>query len=106
MVWQIVNNVDIETANKIPLQHRSPFIEVDGVRGKKPQKSENSNDSENSKDSEKPEDSKKPEESKFKGWIKIEDVTSPRVIKTHLPFEFLPPKLLDTCKVIFVKKNV
>ena len=22
----------------------------------------------------------------------------PRVIKSHMPFEFLPPKLLDTCK--------
>jgi hypothetical protein len=22
----------------------------------------------------------------------------PRLIKTHMPFEFLPPKLLDSCK--------
>ena len=45
-------------------------------------------------------------EQKIKGgWIKAENVTSPRVIKTHLPFEFLPPKLLDTCKVIFVGRN-
>jgi hypothetical protein len=22
----------------------------------------------------------------------------PRVMKTHMPFEFLPPKLLDSCK--------
>ena len=34
-----------------------------------------------------------------------ENLSSPRVIKTHLPFEFLPPKLLDTCKVIFVCRN-
>ena len=27
------------------------------------------------------------------------------MIKTHLPFEFLPSKLLDTCKVIFVCRN-
>ena len=32
-------------------------------------------------------------------------LASPRVIKTHLPLEFLPPKLLDTCKVIFVSRN-
>ena len=24
---------------------------------------------------------------------------SPRMIKTHYPFEFLPPNLLETCKV-------
>ena len=30
---------------------------------------------------------------------------SPRVIKSHLPFEFLPPNLLDTCKVIFVGRR-
>jgi len=29
-----------------------------------------------------------------------------RVIKTHLPLAFLPPKLLTTCKVILVTRNV
>ena len=109
MVWQIVNNVDIETANKVRIQHRSPFIEVDGIRGKKPPNIEKSENSEKSKDSEKSvgsEMSEKPEQQKIKGgWIKAENVPSPRVIKTHLPFEFLPPKLLDTCKVIFVGRN-
>ena len=33
------------------------------------------------------------------------NIPSPRVIKTHLPLEFLPTKLLDTCKVIFVGRN-
>ena len=61
MVWQIVNNVDIETANKVRIQHRSPFIEVDGIRGKKPPNAEKSEDSENSKDSEKSVDSEKSE---------------------------------------------
>ena len=108
MVWQIVNNVDIETANKVRIQHRSPFIEVDGIRGKKPPNIEKSENSEKSKDSEKSvgsEMSEKPEQKIKGGWIKAENVPSPRVIKTHLPFEFLPPKLLDTCKVIFVGRN-
>jgi hypothetical protein len=34
-----------------------------------------------------------------------DNLPSPRVIKTHLPFEMLPPKLLDTCKVVFVSRN-
>ena len=29
----------------------------------------------------------------------LDKVTSPRHIKTHLPFKLLPPALLDTCKV-------
>ena len=27
-----------------------------------------------------------------------QNAPSPRVIKTHMPFEMLPPKLLETCK--------
>ena len=57
-------------------------------------------------------------------YTKMDEMPSPRVIKvgskisfinssnnyykiqTHYPFELLPPKLLDTCKVIFVCRNV
>ena len=38
--------------------------------------------------------------------VKLADsAPSPRVIKTHLPLEFLPPNLLETCKVIFVGRR-
>lgn len=30
---------------------------------------------------------------------KIAELPSPRVIKSHLPFYLLPPRLVDTCKV-------
>ena len=30
----------------------------------------------------------------------IDGMASPRVLKSHLPFYLLNPKLLDTCKVI------
>ena len=30
---------------------------------------------------------------------KIDELPSPRVIKSHLPFYLLPPRLVDTCKV-------
>lgn len=36
----------------------------------------------------------------------VESIPSPRIIKTHLPLEFLPPNLLETCKVIWVARNV
>ena len=95
MVWQIVNKVDTEIAMKVPLMARTPFLEMEGLM------MENM-----------------VEELKTMGaekgfnmdWM-IESVEfaanlpSPRVIKSHLPFEFLPPKLLDTCKVIYVGRN-
>jgi len=31
----------------------------------------------------------------------VEKMPSPRVIKSHLPFYLLNPKLLDTCKEIY-----
>ena len=33
-------------------------------------------------------------------------MSDPRVIKTHLPLELLPPNLLDTAKVIVCARNV
>ena len=39
---------------------------------------------------------------------KLVAMKSSRVIKSHLPFFLLPPKLIDTCKVnyIFLKYNL
>lgn len=34
--------------------------------------------------------------------LKLEE---PRCIKTHMPFSLLPPKILDTCKVIYVARD-
>ena len=95
MVWQIVNKVETENSKKIPLWCRSPFVEMEGLMSMEQKEELKTMESE-------------------KGisldWM-IESVKftaelpSPRVIKTHLPFEFLPAKLLDTCKVIFVGRN-
>ena len=75
LVWQIVNNVDIKAARKLKLYERTTFIECEGL------------------------------EKDYKSLDIIEGMPSPRVIKTHLPLEMLPPNLLDTCKVVFVCRN-
>ena len=93
MVWQIVHNVDTETAKKIPILARSPFLECEGLFVPKQAEKLRSMESKINFDW-------MLESAKF-----AENLPSPRVIKTHLPFEFLPPKLLDTCKVIFVCRN-
>ena len=80
MVWQIVNNVDIQSARTIDRKKRSIFIEGSAVI---PQISEDAIDSVD----------------------EAKNLSSPRMIKTHLPFEMLPPNLLDTCKVIFVCRS-
>ena len=89
MVWQIVNKNDFEAAVKTPLLMRSPFIEMQGILG---ETLEFIASDPNTK------------------WMSesialAENMPSPRVIKSHLPIEMLPPKLLDTCKVIFVCRN-
>ena len=92
MVWQIVNNVDIEAAKKLPLFQRTPFLESEGLKDMKNVPKEMMD--------------KNPIMKIMSNSIQsAENLKSPRVIKSHLPFEMLPPNLLDTCKVIFVSRN-
>ena len=79
-MWQIVNNVDIDAAKKLPLFARTSFLEAEGIVRSKGFAMNTSIET-------------------------AENMQSPRVIKSHLPFEMLPPNLLDTCKVIFVSRN-
>ena len=43
MVWQIVNKVDTESAKKLPLPVRTPFLEMEGLRAP-PSKSKEDSD--------------------------------------------------------------
>ncbi|XP_013199973.1 sulfotransferase 1E1 [Amyelois transitella] len=42
---------------------------------------------------------------KTPSWKIIEDQTSPRFVKTHMPLSLLPPGLLKTAKVIYVARD-
>jgi len=72
MVWMITHDCDLEAA-KEKLQVRSPFIEWPTL----PQT----------------------DSPVLMDFQKIEAMPSPRVLKSHLPFYLLPPRLADTCKV-------
>ena len=98
MVWQIVNKVNVDAAKEAPLFERSPFLESEALA---PQGG--------------PPGSNMPKEmldelgmnprgmkAMMNSLETAEKLPSPRVIKSHLPLEMLPPKLLETCKVIFV----
>jgi len=78
--WHIMNGVKLERTQE-PLFSRSPFLDMVTIMGKSPEEAEEM----------------------FK---KFDELPSPRTIKTHFPLDLLPPKLLDTCKVIFVNRNV
>ena len=75
MTWHIMNGVKLEETEK-DLFVRSPFIDMPMIRNY-------------SKD----------EADKFFDED-LEALPSPRLIKTHYPFELLPPSLLESCKVI------
>ena len=89
ILWQILNDLDLETAKSKIDKERVPFLEIGGLSRQH-----------------QPESIKKPPF--IEDPITFADnmpITKPRVIKSHLPFEMLPPMLLDTCKVVYVCRN-
>lgn len=95
IVWLLLNNVDLEAA-KINQFYRIPFLELDSIRGPSSEPYQ--------KDLEMNEENLHHFESN--SFEFAQSRPRPRVIKTHLPLTMLPNKLLDTCKVIFVARNV
>ena len=86
-MWQIVNDLDLETVKKKRASERIPFLEIATVA---PMRSKYHN----------PEDGA-PRPTHVEDPIAHADqmpADRPRVIKSHMTFEHLPPKLLDTCK--------
>jgi len=89
MVWMLVNDVDKE-AGAVPQMLRSPFMEVGSIMGKMA------------------------ESAPFPPIVKellqdpiafADKMTGRRVLKAHVPIEFLPPDLTKRCKVIYVARN-
>ena len=95
LVWMLVNDVNIE-AGKCPLPFRSPMIEAPCVINSAFMRSLGLT----------PPGMEGVEGHPMDNPIEyLNDMKGRRVIKTHIPLEFLPPKLLDTCKVVYVARN-
>ena len=97
LLWLIMHNADFEGA-KSSVYERSPFLEFSTLTTK-------------AKKLKQLESKKTPEEKVKAEWTICKTIDyadtykSPRLIKSHLPLFMLPPKLLDTCKVIYVCRN-
>ncbi|CAH2106074.1 unnamed protein product [Euphydryas editha] len=99
MVWLIENDLDFKTAQEKPLFDRFPMLELTSQIpeiGFQLIKSNFMNIG------------------NFQGlnqaarspsWKNLEEITTPRFIKTHMPLSMLPPSLLDTAKVIYVARD-
>ena len=89
IVWQIVNDIDLETVKTKQCEERMPFLEIGGLGA-----SRDGGDG-----------PKQPFHDDPVTYADNLPMDKPRVIKSHLTFELLPPRLLDTCKVVYVCRN-
>ncbi|KAI9563465.1 hypothetical protein GHT06_010928 [Daphnia sinensis] len=82
LLWLLKNDCDTDTAAKIPLHARAPFLEMGYLSAM---------------------------EGPMKKMVitvdKVDKLPSPRVIRPHLPMYLLPPDLLETSKVVYVARN-
>ncbi|XP_065570702.1 sulfotransferase 1C4-like [Artemia franciscana] len=99
-VWLLANNLDYEKA-KTNLNDRFPFLEMAGL----PPEEAATVMQEDAKSAILPERKNNPLSRPLVPPKDIAAMQSPRFIKTHLPFYLLPPKLLETCKVVYVARN-
>ena len=90
IVWHVLNDVNKELG-KVPLKHRSPFLECQALSNEYPNEGKEVDHIMRKMTHESVE------------WTA--KCSSPRIIKSHLPFELLPRNLLDTAKVIYVCRN-
>ena len=84
LVWQLLHDFDPQLAAQQPLTVRSPFLEMESLTDEKDTKLDDKT---------------------INALDTAENMKSPRVIKTHLPIDMLPPDLLDKARVVFVARN-
>ncbi|XP_014244191.1 sulfotransferase 1C4-like [Cimex lectularius] len=99
LLWLVNNDCDFEKAKNTVLIERFPFFEFNVLHSKQ------FTDEIIELNGRKEEVIKELERRHIPGYVFGEEMASPRHLKTHLPLSLLPPKLLDTCKVVYVARN-
>ncbi|XP_046680878.1 sulfotransferase 1C4 [Homalodisca vitripennis] len=100
LVWLIANNLDFETAGKVPQTERFPFFEFSLFLHDETKEEFIKENESDPKKVELVEQLSKP------GYQILNEMTTRRFIKTHLPFSLLPKTLLEVgCKVVYVARN-
>ncbi|KAI5632725.1 sulfotransferase domain-containing protein [Phthorimaea operculella] len=96
LVWMIANDLDYAGSSATPLIERFPFLEFSILLH--PEMMERL----------KQQNKDKLEilQNMFRSEADhVAEMPSPRFVKTHLPMSLLPPKLLDTAKVVYVARD-
>ncbi|CAH0723134.1 unnamed protein product, partial [Brenthis ino] len=91
LVWMLANNLDYEHASSNSLTKRYAFIEYPTL------------ESEVKKNE--PPAGKPGQRATVDDFRNFHTLPSPRFVKTHLPLSLLPPKLLDTAKVLYIARD-
>ncbi|KAK9503872.1 hypothetical protein O3M35_010338 [Rhynocoris fuscipes] len=99
LLWLVNNNLDYETAAKIPLNDRFPFYEYNMLFCEEFLNHVVKINNEN------PTIVQALTRHKTPGYVLGHNMKSPRHFKTHLPPSLLSPKLIDTCRVVYVARN-
>ncbi|KAH1025604.1 hypothetical protein HUJ05_010297 [Dendroctonus ponderosae] len=102
MVWLLCNNLDFQTAAKVPLEDRFKFLEFSCFIHKKVKEEFLKENMAN------PEYYKIVQSIDNPSWETLTKSQERRFIKTHLPFSLLPPSLPQAgCKELeFIKGNL
>merc|ERR1719474_638231 len=93
MVWNIVNNLDFQTAKSTSLEDRIPFLELSGLL--EPWHKDNMEEKDHMSGT-----------GLVNSIEQVKNLPSPRLIKTHLAIEMLPRQVMEKkVKVIYVTRN-